>query len=508
LSGGQQQRAAIARALMHNPVLLLADEPTGNLDSASADSVLEALESLHRQGTTLVMVTHEPEVAAHARRQVVLRDGRILEDSAAPLKPSAEPIPSAPPLTLTGHRNPAWFHLFRTHLQQARRALCAHLPRAALSAMGILVGTFSLMVTVLLLASARESIRLQMEGLGTNLMIISPQPDRADGRPPLRLTAEDSRAVAAVPGVRAVAGVLQGQVQLATEAGGFRRTTPLIGVEAGFADLSASQPESGRFFSADEEARHARVALLGATPAKALFGDADPVGQKLTINGLVFRVIGRMPERGLNPYRDPDDGVIIPATTAMKPVLGREELDQLHLEVAQPNQMAATEQAVRALLARRHPNAPEGDEAFRFRNMARIRSTFEEITGILTGLLMSVSAISLLVGGIGIMNIMLVAVTERTREVGLRKALGARVQDLLAQFLAEAVLLSLAGGTAGVALGFAALHLKAGMGIPPEWAWMAAAASFAAAAATGILFGLWPAWLAARREPVEALRYE
>jgi macrolide transport system ATP-binding/permease protein len=506
LSGGQQQRVAIARALMHEPVLLLADEPTGNLDSASADSVLEALENLHRHGTTLLMVTHEPAVAARAKRQVVLRDGRILADSDKP-EPNAAPEARPPPLSLAAQEGPPWPRLFRTHLQQAWNSLRTHLPRAALSAIGILVGTFSVMMTFLLLAGARESIRLQMEALGTNLMIVSPQIDRTDDRPARRLTLEDAQAATAVPGVRAVAGIVMGQAELAIE-GGAKRTTPLVGAEASFANFTANQPGAGRFFSIEEVERHARVALLGATPAHALFGAANPVGQTLAINGLVFRIIGLMPERGANPWRDTDDIAVIPVTTAMKPVLGRQDLDQLQLEIGRPDQMDTAEQALRAVLSRRNLDPASGGDAFRFRNMSRLRQTFEDITAILSGLLMSVSVISLLVGGIGIMNIMLVAVTERTREVGLRKALGARVKDILAQFLAEAVLLSLAGGAAGVALGFAALRWKGGLGVPFAWTWTAAAASFAAAGWTGIGFGLWPAWRAARREPVEALRHE
>jgi macrolide transport system ATP-binding/permease protein len=321
------------------------------------------------------------------------------------------------------------------------------------------------------------------------------------------LTRDDIAAAAALPGVRVASGVVLGRAELAAE-GGARRTTPLVGVDAAFADLSANQPDAGRFFTAEEVEARSRVALLGSTPAKDLYGEANPVGSTIAIDGLVFRIIGRMPSRGLNPWKDPDDLVVIPITLARRAGAGRDVVDQLQLEVTDSAGMADAERSVRDLLARRHPGPAHDADAFLFRNMARVRKAFEDITAILSWLLLSVSAISLLVGGIGIMNIMLVTVTERTREVGLRKALGARVRDVRQQFLAEAVLLSLCGGTAGVAAGFAVLHFTAGLGVPAAWAWRAAAAAFGAAWLTGVVFGFWPASRAAARETVESLRYE
>jgi len=505
LSGGQQQRVAIARALLHEPALLLADEPTGNLDSASAATVLAAIEDLHRRGTTVLMVTHEADVAARAPRQIELRDGRIVSDSAPPpAAPAAED--RATPLEIP-RAGPPPHRLLAAHFRQAVRSLRTHAARAGLSALGVFVGTFALMATVLLLSGAQETVRRQLEGLGTNLLVVAPAADAPPGRAPPRLTLDDARAAAALPGVRAASGLLLGAADLAAE-GRPARATPLIGAEAALGRLSNGAPAAGRFFTADEVEREARVVVLGATPARALFGRESPLGRTLTINGVAFRVVGLMPERGVNPWRDADDLAAIPITVAQKRVLGRPDVDQVQIEAARPDLLPDIERRMRDALALRRPSDPAAAAAFRFRDLSRIRRTFEDVAAILSGLLISVSAISLLVGGIGIMNVMLVAVTERTREIGLRKALGARVGDIRAQFLIEAVLLSGLGGAAGVAAGGVALRLSGGFGAPPNAAAAAAGLAFAAAAATGIVFGLWPAWRAARREPVAALRYE
>ncbi len=503
LSGGQQQRVAIARALIHRPQLLLADEPTGNLDSYSSDAVLEALETLHRDGATLLVVTHNPDVAKRSQRQIHLQDGLIVKDTASTAAPCMDS--NRRPITLAKAARPPLLRLYGVYFGQAFRALKAQAGRAALSALGILIGTFSVMMTVLLIAGARETIGLQLEALGTNLMIISPRADRVYEMR-AQLSVEDARAVAALPDVTAVAGIILGQAALSS-AGGSPRPTLLAGGEPSLVDLSGNRVSTGRFFSDEETRRHARVAILGVTPAQTLFGHTHPIGQTVFINGLPFRVIGLTPERGLNPWHDMDDIVVIPITTAMRSVLGRTGLDQMHLEVRQPHRMEAAEQAIRAMLTRRHPTL-NIDDVFRFRNMARLRRIFEDVTAVLSSLLYAMSLLSLLVGGIGIMNIMLVAVTERTREVGLRKALGARVEDILAQFLTEAALLSMLGGAAGVGLGFILHRLTGGFGVPLAWAWAAAGVSFIAAGTTGVVFGMWPAWRAARYEPVDALRHE
>ncbi|MFU8779598.1 MAG: ABC transporter permease [Kiritimatiellia bacterium] len=507
LSGGQRQRVAIARALIHTPPLLLADEPTGNLDSHAADSVMDTLASLHKQGTALLVVTHNPDVAARAHRCIKLRDGVIVSDTKADEHAhTGDAKSTAIALTSSAAPPSARMRLGVALVGQACRALRAQFCRAALSALGVLIGTFSLMMTILLVSGARETIHLQLEALGNNLLIVAPHSHRVYDRGNVELSLADVRAIARLPDITTAAGIVVGQAEVSVPQGS-SHIIRLVGAEPQLADLSGYTIGAGRFFSADEMHQRMRVAVLGMTAARNLLGTDHPLGRTVMINGLPYRIVGVLPERGMNPWADMDDIVIVPITTAMRTVLDRSALDQLHLEVVHPQRMEAAGQAVAAVLEQRHAGQAI-DEVFRFRNMARLRRAFEDITTVLTTLLYGMSVLALLVGGIGIMNIMLVAITERTREVGLRKALGARIRDILVQFLAEAVMLSTLGGAIGIGFGALIYRLSGGLGVPETWAWLAAALSFCAAASIGIVFGLWPAWRAARYEPVDALRYE
>ena len=272
--------------------------------------------------------------------------------------------------------------------------------------------------------------------------------------------------------------------------------------------MTANQPADGRFFSDQEVTERAPVVLLGNTTRHELFGDDNPIGRQIRINRQNYQVIGLLPEKGINPWRDQDDLVMIPVSTAMQKLLGKEYLDAIQIEVSRQDAMAHVEEQVRKiLLARRHLDNTSAD-LFSFRNMARVRSSFEQITSILATLLTSVAVISLIIGGIGIMNIMLVSITERTREIGIRKAIGARERDIMVQFLVETTILSLTGGIMGIAGAWIIGKTLASAGWTLAITGQSVLLGFACAAITGVVFGLWPAIKAARRDPVDSLRYE
>jgi macrolide transport system ATP-binding/permease protein len=518
LSGGQQQRVAIARALVNDPFIIMADEPTGNLDTKSKDEIIGILKDLNAQGKTIVMVTHEPEMAAYATRVIHMRDGKIISDDK-----KADVLRRVPADTavmrkvmddvLVEKRKPYDLGKVLDCVRQATFSMAANKMRSFLSILGILIGVGAVIAMLAIGRGAQDAVQSQLASLGSNLLMVRSGQSHAQGvalqaGSATRLSLQDLAAVAQLPDALRVSPAVNGRVQVV--GGGKNANTQVSGVGVPYALMRASVPLIGRFFTDEEYKSRAKVAVIGTTVAQELFADNDPVGQSIRINLINFTVIGVLPPKGANSFQDENDMVIVPATTAMSRLLGKTYIDSMYVEGLSANVLDSLQSNVMGVLSKRHhvSEASSGD-AFQIRNMADVKAAMETTTKTMSVLLGAIAAISLLVGGIGIMNIMLVSVTERTREIGLRKAIGASARDIMVQFLVEAVLMSLIGGIAGILLGVgsaALLTVFAGWAVRIMLSSVVLAASFATG--VGLVFGVWPARKASIMDPIAALRYE
>ena len=568
LSGGQQQRVSIARALVNGGQVILADEPTGALDSTSGEQVMQQLDELAAAGHTLILITHDPAVAARARRIISMADGRIVGDVTAPVDGKVHPLPATdrsvaddslpvrhadapvrkdgrpcaeapaevpadapteapadlsdlPPLrgrggepAPAGHpaqdlpvlrgrgRLPLLVDLPEI-LRSAWRVMRLNRLRTGLTLLGIIIGVASVIVMLAVGQGSQEKVLAEMQTFGLRTIYIFREwlSDTQQARP---LSMADVAAVQQVPNVEQASPVID-QNGIIVRHGNRTLRTNLSATTRHFAQALNWPVSQGTLLETEDEHDLRKVVLLGERVREALFGaHGQAVGQEILVGNVPFRVIGVMaPKPAPFPEDDVNNQVIVPVGAAAVRLVGSMELSRINVVIRDMRHAAETEAAIVKTLTARH-----GRKDFSILNQAQAVQQLAQANRTLTLMLGLIAAISLLVGGIGVMNVMLMTVRERTREIGIRMATGARQADILRQFLVEAMLLTGLGGTVGVSGGLLiGLGLKA-LGIPMAFSPLAAAMAFGCAVATGMIFGFMPARQAARLDPVRALAGE
>ncbi len=403
---------------------------------------------------------------------------------------------------------------FLVIIRIALRAILRNKMRSLLTVLGVVIGVCAVITMVNMGSGAQISIEKEISGLGTNLLIIFPGSVTKGGMRTgfgtvTTLVPEDAQALRdECPGVQLVAPVVTTAAQSVYQNQNWG--TSILGTDPDFQRIKNWPLERGEFFTMQDVVAATKVCVIGKTVVEKLFGSQNPIGQIIRVKRIPFRVLGVLTEKGQSTFgQDQDDTIVVPYTTAQKRLVGISNLSMIMASAVSVERMADAQEQIGTLLRQRHHIQKGEDDDFTVRNLADLTATFSIITGILTLLLGSIASISLIVGGIGIMNIMLVSVTERTREIGIRMSVGAKPSDILLQFLMEAVLLSLIGGGVGVILGIGLTATIAHFtGWPTPISMFAILVASLFSAGVGVFFGLYPARKASRMNPIEALRYE
>ena len=495
LSGGQQQRVSIARALMNGGQVILADEPTGALDSRSGEEVMALLRELNDQGHTVIVITHDPEVARHASRRIQIADGVIVADEQLP---RTQVAPRRAAQQAQAGAGPGVAFDLVEAVRMALGSLRVNLFRTVLTLLGIVIGVGSVVTMLALGDGAERDVLSRIEALGTNLLVVRPDWSRRGGP---GLQPEDAAEIARLPHVMSAVPQINrdGTLRL----GAVSHETTIVATTGDYTKARDWPVAAGVFLGDEDVERYATVIVLGRSAADRLFaaGD-DPIGRYVLVNNVPFQVIGVMGAKGASPWGDDlDDAAFVPLTTGGLRLFGARSLRSITVEVDASEHIGPVAAMLDSLLLARH----RGERNFYIRNMDTYLATEAATQRTFTLLLGSIAAISLLVGGIGVMNIMLVSITERTREIGIRMATGARAANVRLQFLTEAVVVCTVGGLVGVAGGLGAALIADQLGTPAMLSLPPVLLAFGCAFATGVVFGFMPAHKAARLDPVAAL---
>ncbi len=579
MSGGQQQRVAIGRALVNRPMLVLADEPTGNLDSHTSIEILRMFQQLNAEGITVVLVTHDPKVAAYAQRVITIADGLVERDetsaehTSASIDASGSPEPAqnaeqaaieASPAKLpVPHRRrlPTLMpHMFRTAVDSLRR----NKMRSALSALGVIIAVGAVIAMTEIGEGSKLAIQRTIASMGANMIIVLPGAALSGGishgsGSVQTLTPEDLEEIARqCPAISDAAPVVRTRAQVVYGNRNWN-TNQIIGTAPSYlAVRDWENLDEGNVFTESDVRSRNKVCLVGTTLKRDLFQGESPIGKDIRIKNVSFRVIGVLSSKGANMVGADQDDIVVapwttikflvsgmsdnaiqtataassldkvnnlsdlyPGTTALYPAVSTAEaantpqpirfvtVDQIMAKAVSSEQIQQAMDEITDLLRERHRIRPGEEDDFNLRDMTELTKKIQETSELVSTLLLVTAGISLVVGGVGIMNIMLVSVTERTREIGLRMAVGARSHHILRQFLVEAVGLCLVGGAIGIlwgrSLSFLVWYVKRW---PTEMSIPAILTAVAVSAGVGVVFGFYPAWKASRLDPIEALRYE
>ena len=496
LSGGQQQRVSIARSLINGGHIILADEPTGALDSKSGAEVIELLKKLSSDGHTIILITHDPKVAQIAHRVIEIEDGTIVKN------PEAKKIQTKQNIDTLCSHNSIFTRLYEaTH--GALISLRMNLSRTILTLLGIVIGVASVIAMLAIGDGAKNQVLDRISSMGTNLIMVRPgMPNTRGSGDIATLIPEDADSLNGLENI--VASIPESHKNVTTRYKNNDQQTTLNATSAEYSLVRSWDVERGSFFSEEDEQNLEKVVVLGKTVSDALFAKKDPLGKFVIIGNVLFQVIGVMKQKGANAFgHDQDDVVFVPFSTGNMYLIGQRHIRGITIAIDDLSKLDQTEEMIRQTLLQRH-----GVEDFKIRNMASLIEDAKETQSTLTILLGSIAAISLLVGGIGVMNIMLVSVTERTKEIGVRMATGARQSDILEQFLIESTVVSALGGFVGVIIGLSVSFGAEYIGTPIEYSLMPIILAFSSAFFTGLIFGYLPARKAAKLDPVVALASE
>ena len=509
LSGGQQQRVSIARALMNGGHIILADEPTGALDSHSGADVMTLLDELASQGHVVILITHDREVAARAKRIIEVRDGEVISDSAHGAQPLTDTPNTLQAIDLRQRLNQgseargAWKGELLDAVHAAWRVMWINRFRTALTLLGIVIGVASVVVMLAVGEGSKRHVMAEMGAFGSNIIYLSGMSPRP--RAPLGIvTLNDVAALSTLPHVKMIMPI--NGAEIGVRYGNVDHTMYTGGNGIDFPAIFNWPVVQGSFFTQADEDAAAAVAVIGKKVREKVLKDVpDPIGRYILLENVPFRVVGILAKKGASSGdSDSDSRIVVPYSAASVRLFGTHNPEYVVIAAADASKVNQTEKAIEQLMLKLHG----GNRDFEITNNAAMIQAEAKTRNTLSLMLGSIAAISLLVGGIGVMNIMLMTVRERTREIGIRMATGARQRDILRQFLTEALMLSVVGGATGVGLAFIVGAVLSLCDVAVAFSWVAVLGAFGCALVTGVIFGFMPARKAARLDPVTALTSE